>query len=187
MASRRTPTEMGRPFFHPDHRRPRTRREFLAHAGDQAARHRAQQQVLPVGLQLPAHLEVAPVRAEPVGKARRSDAVELAVALGSEGAGDDIEVHVGIVYFDAHGHAAQRRAIADGVERRADFAPPVDRADGVGGVGMEDLRADGALAGGEAEGPCDLRRWLAAGPAAVPARTDRVRAQQDLEALTPPA
>ncbi|MFO0691386.1 MAG: hypothetical protein U0900_21995 [Myxococcota bacterium] len=30
MASRRTPTEMGRPFFHPDHRRPRTRREFLA-------------------------------------------------------------------------------------------------------------------------------------------------------------
>ncbi len=30
MASRRTPTELGRPFFHPDHRRPRTRREFLA-------------------------------------------------------------------------------------------------------------------------------------------------------------
>ena len=29
MASRRTPTELGRPFFHPDHRRPRTRREFL--------------------------------------------------------------------------------------------------------------------------------------------------------------
>ena len=30
MARRRTPTELGRPFFHPDHRRPRTRREFLA-------------------------------------------------------------------------------------------------------------------------------------------------------------
>jgi len=30
MASRRKPTELGRPFFHPDHRRPRTRREFLA-------------------------------------------------------------------------------------------------------------------------------------------------------------
>ena len=29
MARRRTPTELGRPFFHPDHRRPRTRREFL--------------------------------------------------------------------------------------------------------------------------------------------------------------
>jgi hypothetical protein len=30
MARRRMPTELGRPFFHPDHRRPRTRREFLA-------------------------------------------------------------------------------------------------------------------------------------------------------------
>lgn len=30
MARRRTPTELGRPFFHPDHRRPRTRREFIA-------------------------------------------------------------------------------------------------------------------------------------------------------------
>lgn len=30
MASKRTPTETGRPFFHRDHRRPRTRREFLA-------------------------------------------------------------------------------------------------------------------------------------------------------------
>lgn len=30
MARRRTPTELGRPFFHPDHPRPRTRREFLA-------------------------------------------------------------------------------------------------------------------------------------------------------------
>lgn len=30
MASRRQPTALGRPFFHPDHRRPRTRREFLA-------------------------------------------------------------------------------------------------------------------------------------------------------------
>lgn len=30
MARKRTPSESGRPFFHPDHRRPRTRREFLA-------------------------------------------------------------------------------------------------------------------------------------------------------------
>ncbi|MBY0401826.1 general secretion pathway protein GspF [Myxococcota bacterium] len=30
MAKRRTPNEQGRPFFHRDHRRPRTRREFLA-------------------------------------------------------------------------------------------------------------------------------------------------------------
>jgi hypothetical protein len=30
MANKRVPTELGRPFFHPDHRRPRTRREFIA-------------------------------------------------------------------------------------------------------------------------------------------------------------